>query len=186
MLGRLLLLALLTALVAGACTQVDDAASEVVTSAASAATTTIVVLITTAGEQRGSAVPADEAQIDITYTDEGTTYVGDREIIEGTVTVTFSNETDSEAIVALLRYATGSAALAEELELAREGNSFVTADAPTEGYVEVDLEGSSALAPGSHTWTVDLETGTHLFDVGPLDFHVTGLWRAAVFEVVGE
>ena len=57
---------------------------------------------------------------------------------------------------------------------------------PVEGYSEIELEGSGALAPGSHTWTVDLQLGTYILDVGPPDFHTTGLWRAAVFEVVAE
>jgi hypothetical protein len=57
---------------------------------------------------------------------------------------------------------------------------------PAEGYVEVELEGSGELAPGIHTWTVDLEPGTYLFDVGPPSFHTTGLWRAAIIKVLGE
>ncbi len=153
---------------------------------ATSSTPTTVGATSTVAETTSTMVVADEAQIEISYTEDGTAYAGDREIIEGTLTVTFSNETDNEAIVGLLRYETGSDALAEELEVIQEGHRSVTADPPTEGYVEVNLEGSSVLAPGSHTWTVDLEPGTYLFDVGPLDFHITGLWRAAVFEVVGK
>ena len=131
-------------------------------------------------------VAAGEAQIDITYGDTGTTYVGDREIGEGTATITFANETAVEAIVILMRYETGSAALAEELEVVEEGGVLVTPEPPTAGYDEIDLEGSGSLMPGSYNWTVDLKPGTYLFDVGPLDFHTTGLWRAVVFEVVGQ
>jgi hypothetical protein len=168
-------------LVAG-CSSDDGEESD----ATSAALTTVEVT-TTVTEITSTAVAADDAQIEITYTEDGTTYVGDREIIEGTATVTFSNETDGEAVVALLRYETGSAALAEELEFLEEGNRVVTGDKPpTAGFDDVDLEGSGGLVPGSHTWTVDLEPGTYLFDLGPVDFHTTGLWRAAVFEVVGE
>ena len=129
-------------------------------------------------------VPTGEAQIEITYTDDGTSFVGDHEIIEGTVTVTFSNETDSAAVVAFFGYDTGSAALAEEMEFLAEGNRGVPIGAPAAGFFEVDLEGQDELAPGSHTWTVDLGPGTYLFDVGPEDFHTAGLWRAAVIDVV--
>ena len=67
-------------------------------------------------------VAADEAQIEITYTDDGTSFVGDHEIIEGTVTVAFSNETDSVAIVAMFGYEFDYAGLAEELKFLEEGD----------------------------------------------------------------
>ena len=165
-------------LVAG-CSTDDGEEAAATTSTAAESTTTVTEAATTP-------VAAGEAQIDITYADSGTTYVGDREIREGTATVTFANETGAEAIVILMRYETGSAALAEELELVEEGGVLVTPDPPTAGYDEIDLEGSGALMPGSYNWTVDLEPGTYLFDVGPLDFHTTGLWRAVVFEVVSQ
>lgn len=184
MLRRLFLLSLVVTLVAGACTESDGAAAEETTSTDSGVATTTIAPTTTAAT---TPVSADEPLIDITFTDSGTTYVGDREIIEGTATITFSNETDNVTVAALLRYETGSAALAEELASLEEGNHAVPGDEPpTAGFEMINLEGSSVLAPGSHTWTVDLELGTYLFDVGPLDFHTTGLWRAAVLEVVGE
>lgn len=153
---------------------------------AAATTPTAAESTTTVTEAATTPVAAGEAQIDITYADSGPTYVGDREIREGTATVTFANETGAEAIVILMRYETGSTALAEELELVEEGGVLVTPDPPAAGYDEIDLEGSGALMPGSYNWTVDLEPGTYLFDVGPLDFHTTGLWRAVVFEVVSQ
>ncbi|MGB9357546.1 MAG: hypothetical protein WCC01_03220 [Acidimicrobiia bacterium] len=165
-------------LVAGCSTDAGEEAAAT-TSTAAESTTTVTEAATTP-------VAAGEAQIDITYADSGPTYVGDREIREGTATVTFANETGAEAIVILMRYETGSTALAEELELVEEGGVLVTPDPPAAGYDEIDLEGSGALMPGSYNWTVDLEPGTYLFDVGPLDFHTTGLWRAVVFEVVSQ
>ena len=129
----------------------------------------------------------DEAKIDITYTGDGTTYSGDRNIVEGTVTIMFSNESEGGAIGILLWYETGSAALAEELDfLEEEGAKGVPIGEPAEGYVEIELEGVGDLAPGGHTWTVDLKPGTYIFDVGPPGFHATGLWRAAIIEVVPE
>lgn len=136
----------------------------------------------------GAPVPAEAAQIEITFTGDQADFVGDREIVDGTVTVTFLNESDDLAIFTVLGYETGSAALADELEVVAEGASVITGDAPTEGYVEVEFEGfGDRVPPGSHTWKMDLEPGyTYLFDVGPKDFHVSGLWRAAVIEVVAE
>ena len=81
-------------------------------------------------------VAADEAQIEMTYTGEGTSYVGDREIIEGgPATVTFANETTGLVLVDVLRYETGSDELAQELAIVEEGNSIVPSGPPGAGYV---------------------------------------------------
>jgi len=158
-----------------------------------AALLAVSLLVTGCGDddgtgEAGGPVAADEAQIEITFTGDGTSFVGDREIIEGTVTVTFSNETDSVATVYVMGYETGSAALAEELKVVEEGNSVVTGDAPTAGYFEVDFEAlGDYVPPGTYTWTMDLgPDNTYLFDVGPEGFHTKGLWRMAVIEVVAE
>jgi len=159
--------------------------------AALAAVVAIIVLVGVAvlawimSDDKGP-VAADEARIEMTYTDDGTSFVGDREIIEGTVTVTFSNETDNVAIMAVFGYETGSAALAEELKFLEQGNRGVPSGLPVEGFFEIDFEGQGDLRPGSHTWMTYLGPGTYLFDLGPEDFHTTGLWRAAVIEVVAE
>lgn len=136
----------------------------------------------------GGPVPADEAQFEMTFTDDGTSFVGDHAIIEGNITVTFSNETDGTAMLAVWGYETGSAALAEELEFLAEGELGVPGGPlPVAGFFEPEFEipGGDPV-PGSHTWTMELRPGTYLFDVGPADFMTTGLWRAAVIEVVAE
>lgn len=136
----------------------------------------------------GEPVPADEAQIEFTFVGDGATFVGDREIVEGTVTVLFSNESDGAARPTFLGYETGSNALAEELEVMDEGGTVVTRDAPTDGYYEVEFDGlGEAVAPGSYSWGMELVAGyTYLIDVGAEDFHVSGMWRPAVIEVVAE
>jgi hypothetical protein len=135
----------------------------------------------------GGSVAADEAQIEMTYTGEGTSYVGDREIIEGgPATVTFSNDTTGLVLVDVLRYETGSDELAQELALVEEGNSVVPSGPPGAGYVRAWSGGLGGLEPGNHTWTMDLEPGTYLFDAGPEDFMTTGMWRVAVIEVVAQ
>lgn len=131
-------------------------------------------------------VAADEAQIEMTYSGDEVSYVGDHQIIEGTVTITFTNESEREAMFIMFGYDTGSEALAEELAFVSEGNRAVpTGPDPVAGFYDVDFDYSGDLSePGSHTWTMDLAPGTYIFDVGSADFMTTGLWRLAVIEVV--
>ncbi len=136
----------------------------------------------------GGPVEADEAHIEMTFSDDGTSYAGDREIIEGTVTITFTNETNAPATWSVWGYETGSGALTEELAFLEEGKKGVPiTPLPVAGYYEIDYEWPDDIGEiGHQTWTVDLAPGTWLFDVGPEDFRTTGLWRAAVIEVVAE
>jgi hypothetical protein len=130
----------------------------------------------------GGPVPAGEALVEIGFTGDATSFEGDREIIEGTVEVAFTNDTDAPAVVYFMYYETGSVALAEELAAIEEGGKLVTSDAPTEGYVEVY---GDTVEPGTYTWSFDMSAGnTYLFDVGPEDFHQSGIWRMAVIEVI--
>lgn len=133
-------------------------------------------------------VAADEAQIEMTYSGDAVSYVGDHEVIEGTLTVTFTNETDAPAMFIVFGYETGTEALAEELEFVGEGDRAVPSGPdPVAGFFDVDFEYSGDISePGSHTWTMDLAPGTYIFDVGPDDFMTTGLWRLAVIEVVAD
>jgi hypothetical protein len=144
----------------------------------------LALVMAVAASCGGGPVAADRAQIEMTYSGDGTSYVGDREIIQGTASVTFSNETTGLVYVDVFRYETGSDGLAQELELVQEGNSAVpSSPSPVEGYTRAWLD---KYEPGSHTWTMDLEPGTYIFDAGPEDFMTTGLWRLAVIEVVAE
>jgi hypothetical protein len=132
----------------------------------------------------GGPVPADEARIELTYGDDGTSFVGDHEIIEGTLTVTFVNETTTTPLLAVFGYETGSDALAQELAFLGEGERGVPGGGlPAGGFFDIEFEPGD-LGPGSHTWTMDLIPGTYLFDIGPEDFLTAGLWRMAVIEVV--
>lgn len=128
-------------------------------------------------------VAADKAQIEMTYTDDGTSYEGDRKIIQGTASVTFSNETAGAISVDVFRYETGSDGLAEELALVQEGNRAVLTGPPVAGF---NREFFQTFQPGSNTWTMTLIPGTYIFDAGPSDYITTGLWRLAVIEVVDE
>lgn len=126
----------------------------------------------------GGSVAPDEAQIEMTFTGDGTSYVGDREIIEGTVTVTFSNESNDPLIMDVFGYETGSEGLAEELTFLEEGRRGVpSGPLPATGFFALDFDYPDELEPGSHTWTMDLVPGTYIFDAW------TG---AAVIEVVAK
>jgi hypothetical protein len=62
------------------------------------------IVVMSCGGDNGSGdgpVAAHEAHIEITYSDDGTSFTGDREITEGTINVTFVNEADSEASLAV-------------------------------------------------------------------------------------
>ena len=128
-------------------------------------------------------VPADEAQIEMTFTADGTSYVGDHEIVEGIATITFSNETAGPVTLMAFGYETGSAALADELEFLAEGESGVPSGVdPAEGFFDPNIGGD--FEPGEHTLTADLRPGTYIFDASTGDVMTTGVWRIAVFEVV--
>lgn len=134
----------------------------------------------------GGPVAADQAQIEMTYADQGTSFVGDRVIIEGAVTITFTNESDAPVTWSIWGYETGSEALAAEMAFLEEGEKGVpTTPTPVAGFYVIDQEYPDDIGePGTRTWTLDLAPGTWIFDVGPEDFRTTGLWRAAVIEVV--
>jgi hypothetical protein len=133
----------------------------------------------------GGPVAADEAQIEMVFTGDGTSHVGDHEIVEGMATITFSNETTGPVTVMAFGYETGSAALAEELELLEEGESGMpTGVDPAEGFFDPSIGGD--FEPGEHTLTVDLQPGTYIFDASTGDVMTTGLWRVAVIEVVSD
>jgi hypothetical protein len=90
----------------------------------------------------GGPVAADEAQIEMVFTGDGTSHVGDHEIVEGMATITFSNETTGPVTVMAFGYETGSAALAEELELLEEGESGMpTGVDPAEGFFDPSIGG---------------------------------------------
>lgn len=131
-------------------------------------------------------MPADEAHIEFTFVGDGASFVGDREIVEGTVTALFSNESDGAARVAVLGYETGSDALAEELEIMEEAALSSRATRPP-----TDTSKSSSTAwvkrsrlgaiPGRWTWL--LATPTCSMWVGrkrpvedPLSDAVSGLF----------
>lgn len=178
-----MLLAVVVGLVATSCGDGESTGTtepEVATTPGAATSTT-----------RDGPVAAADAHIEIGYTGEGTSYEGDRQIIEGVATFTFTNDSDGRAAVGFFWYEPGSTSLVVEMESLEAGERAVLEGPPAEPYVEIELdeplrqEASDGLVePGSYTWTQRLEPGTYIFDVGNEDFHVTGLWRAAVLEVV--
>ncbi len=130
-------------------------------------------------------VAADEAQMEMAFTGDGTSYVGDHEIVEGTATITFSNETSGSVTFMAFGYETGSAALAEELEFLEEGENGVPSGVdPAEGFFDPNVGGE--LAPGEHELTAELQPGTYIFDAAAGDVMTNGVYRVAVIEVVSD
>jgi len=151
----------------------------VTTTASQTRTTTVTETPTSYPE---GPVAAADARIEMTFADDGVSYVGDHLIVEGTATVSFSNETAGPVTLMAFGYETGSASLAEELEYLGEGDHGMPSGLdPAEGFFDPDVGGE--YEPGNHTWTIDLTPGTYIFDASTGDVMTTGLWRVAVIEV---
>jgi ketosteroid isomerase-like protein len=132
-------------------------------------------------EPTSDAVPAAEARIEVSFTGDGTSYVGDRNILEGSANLTFHNDSADDASLAVLRFDTDSEELAEELAFIPEGSSEMPGDR-----MPASFEFLEEYPPGSHSATIELRTGAYLVDVaatGPADSTV--VWRAAMIEVEG-
>jgi hypothetical protein len=127
----------------------------------------------------GGPVAAGDAQIEVTFTGDGTSYDGDREIVEGDADITFVNDSDFLAWFVILRFDTGSAELAAELDLLTEGGSVFSDTA-----LPFDPEFNQTFAVGTHSVEFTLEPGTYIFDTG-MEF-VAHVNRAAVIEVVAD
>ncbi len=178
--GRVALLAVSVGLVMVSCGEGESTGTTHVE-----VTPTTVAVTSTAAPTTVDDLPvaAAEARIEMTFTDDGTSYVGDHQIIEGTATITFSNETTGPVTLMAFGYETGGAALAEELEFLKEGDNGVPSGLdPAEGFFDPEIGGE--YEPGDHTWTIDLIPGTYIFDASTGDVMTTGLWRVAVIEVL--
>ena len=130
----------------------------------------------------GGPVAAGDARIEVTFTGDGTSYLGDRVIIEGTVELTYINEAPTPAWLALHRYDTGSDALAGELGFLLEGENARPGDkAPGSDFQLLEV-----YEQGRHAVTIALLPGTYLIDVGPDWDEPTHVYRGAVIEVVAD
>lgn len=127
-------------------------------------------------------VAAANAQVEVTFTGDATSYLGDREIIEGTVELKYVNSATTPAWLALHRYETGSDALAVELDFLLEGENGL----PGERAPSADFQLLEWFAQGSHAVSVPLLPGTYLVDVGPDWDGPTHVYRAVVIEVVSD
>ncbi len=145
----------------------------------------VLVSVSAVSCSSDGSIAADEAHIEMIYSDDGTSYIGDRTIVEGTATVIFSNDSDDPLRLDVFGYETGSEALDEELAFLHEGTKGVPSGVlPVAGFFRVASETPQQLEPGRQTWTMDLVPGTYIFDVSAGAAMVDGLWRAAVIEVV--
>jgi hypothetical protein len=130
----------------------------------------------------GGPVAAGDARIEVTFTGDGTSYLGDRVIIEGTIELTYINEATTPAWLALHRYDTGSDALAAELDFLQEGENARPGDkAPGSDFQLLEV-----YEQGRHAVTIALLPGTYLIDAGPDWDEPTHVYRVAVIEVVAD
>lgn len=131
----------------------------------------------------GGPVAAEDAQIELTFTGEDASYVGDREILAGLADVVFSNESDLPAYMVVQWFAPGSALLDEELANAPEGGDFFPGGKTPLGEAVIMQE----FAPGTATESIELQPGTYLVEAGTaLEPDPTHIWRAAVIDVVAD
>lgn len=134
----------------------------------------------------GGPVAAGDARIEVTFTGDSTSYIGHREIVQGTATLTLINEWDEPAWFVVQRFDTGSAELDRNLALAPEGGDFVTSEGPP-GAVRMTevLPAASGASPA--TPSLNLQPGTYLIDAGHAEGEdATHVYRAAVIEVVAD
>jgi hypothetical protein len=127
-------------------------------------------------------VAAADARIEMTFSGDGTSYSGDRKIVEGTARFTLFNESTERLALLAHRYDPGSTDLAADPGEVQEGIRFLPGahEVPESAIELLEFE----ISPGSRTWTLDLRPGIYLFDVGYGNYQATGVWRAAVIEVV--
>ena len=139
----------------------------------------IAVALVASGD--GGPVAAADAQIEVTFTRDGPSYVGDREIIAGEAEVIFINNADFPSWLAVHRYDTGSAELTDELARNSAAGAFVSpADQPTPAEMEV----FQLFGRGANPVEITLRPGTYIIDTAMDMTNV--VWRAAVIEVVSD
>ena len=120
----------------------------------------------------GGPVAAGDARIELTFTGDGTSYDGHREIIEGRAEVTFINKTNRPVWLVIQRYDAGSAELADELSLVQEGGSIPLPDGPLPDAVELNR----IMRSGANRVEIALKPGTYIIDAGIVDAGSDRLW----------
>ena len=127
----------------------------------------------------GGPVAAEDARIELTFTGDDASYLGDREIIEGPAEAVLINDSSAPVWFILEYFVPGSAAL--NLDRYPEGTDFF----PNE-----DLAGAARLMdvfePGRVTQPIRLEPGTYIVEAAVADGGAPHVWRFAVIEVVSD
>lgn len=127
-------------------------------------------------------VAAEDARIELTFTGDDASYIGDREIVAGLADLVFINEWNRPAYLVVQRFDPGSALLDAELAIRPEGGDFFP-DGPPSG----DPVIMEQYAPGTVTESISLEPGTYVVEAGSaIDPEPTHVWRAAVIDVVAD
>jgi hypothetical protein len=128
----------------------------------------------------GGPVAAEDAQIEVTFTGDGTSYSGDREIVEGTARITLINESTELLEFGVVRIDPGSQELPADLAELLEPTFFVDWDAAEVLAVWEDIP------TGSETWTLELRPGIYLLELSysSESAQTSRTYRAGVIEVV--
>ena len=122
-------------------------------------------------------VAAGDASFEVTFSGDGASYDGPREVIEGDASITLINETTNPVWFLIRLFDTGSDELADELAYLPEGGTAVRPDASPVGVVLTRTVGQEP-----YPVTLTLQPGTYIFDTG-FEF-ANSVWRAGVIEVV--
>lgn len=128
----------------------------------------------------GGPVAAGDANIEVTFTGDGASYDGPREVIAGDASITLINETTNPVWFVIQRFDTGSDELADSLASLQEGGNVVPGDQDRPSGLVL----TRTLGSGAHPVTLTLQPGTYIFDTG-FEF-ANMVWRAAVIEVVAD
>jgi hypothetical protein len=120
-------------------------------------------------------VAAEDARLELTFTGDGASYVGDREITEGLAEVVLINDATQPIWFVVQYFEPGSAALEPELAL---GTDFFTTGSPP-GETPIFEQHD----PGRTTRSIMLEPGTYLITAADASGDSTHVWQPGVVEV---
>jgi hypothetical protein len=123
-------------------------------------------------------VAAKDARLELTFTGDDASYVGDRKITVGLAEVVLVNDANRPIWFVVQYFEPGSAALQAELD---RGDDFVTDGSPP-GQTPIFEE----LDPGRVTRSISLKAGTYLLTAAEASEENVHVWQPGVVEVVSD
>jgi len=123
----------------------------------------------------GGPVAAEDARLELTFTGDDASYVGDREIIEGLAELVFINDGTQPVWFVVQYFEPGSAALESELD---RGTDFFTNGTPP-GATPIFEQHD----PGRTIRSILLEPGTYVLQAADASGDSTHVWQPGIVEV---